>query len=184
MDVGANNHPSPGCCPPADDGIVADMRELERLFGKLRRLLRSRGRSADDTEDLMQEAFLRLQVYTRENVVQHTEAFMVRTVLNLSAEMGRKSKYLQTNDGADATVLVDPAPLPDEVLAGQQRLLRLREGLQHLNPRPREVFLLNRVDGYSYVQIAERLGISVSMVEKHIARASFFLADWMARHPE
>ncbi|MBL8267541.1 RNA polymerase sigma factor [Steroidobacter sp.] len=160
------------------------MQEIVSLFGKMRRLLMSRGRTADDAEDLMQEAFLRLQVYSRDHAVQHTEAFVVRTVLNLSAEMGRRSRRFQSSDATETLVAVDPAPLPDEVLAGQQRLLRLKAGLQQLNPRPRQVFLLNRVEGYSYVQIAERLGISVSMVEKHIARASFFLADWMARYRE
>jgi RNA polymerase sigma-70 factor (ECF subfamily) len=41
------------------------------------------------------------------------------------------------------------------------------------------VFLLNRLEGYSFPQIAERLGISLSMVEKHAARAVLFLTDWM-----
>jgi len=50
-----------------------------------------------------------------------------------------------------------------------------------LPPRSREVFLLQRSEGLSYLQIAEQLGISVSMVEKHVARAAFFLRDWMAR---
>jgi outer membrane receptor protein involved in Fe transport len=40
-----------------------------------------------------------------------------------------------------------------------------------LSPRQREVFLLNRLEGYSFPQIAARLGISLSMVEKHAAKA-------------
>lgn len=161
------------------------MNDIGGLLAKLRRLLSSRGRSTDDIDDLMQEAFLRLQLYCRERTVHHTESFMVRTVLNLSAEQGRKSKARQMlPDGLETLTLVDPGPTPDEVVASQQRLLRLREGLQRLSPRPREVFLMNRLDGYSYVQIAEHLGISVSMVEKHIARASFFLREWMLRFPE
>jgi hypothetical protein len=39
------------------------------LFKKLQRFLSSRGRSADDIDDLMQEAFLRLQVYGREHAM-------------------------------------------------------------------------------------------------------------------
>lgn len=152
---------------------------LRLLLHKLRRLLMSRGRSADDIDDLMQEAFLRLQVYCRDRAVQNTEAFLVRTVLNLSAEQGRRARTRQTVE-ADLLSFIDPSPAPDEVYAAQQRLLRMKMGLQRLNPRSRETFLMNRMDGLSYVQIAEQLGISVSMVEKHIARASFFLRDWMA----
>ena len=41
------------------------------------------------------------------------------------------------------------------------------------------MFLLNRLEGYSFPQIAAQLGISLSMVEKHAAKAVLFLADWM-----
>jgi RNA polymerase sigma-70 factor (ECF subfamily) len=158
------------------------MAELRALIGKLRRLLRSRGRSPDDIDDLMQEAFLRLQVYCRKHVVQHEEAFLVRTVLNLSAEQGRRARRAVFSTAEeDLLNVIDTSPDADEILAGQQRLQRLMLGLQRLPPRSREVFLLHRSDGLSYVEIATQLGISISMVEKHIARAAFFLRDWMAR---
>jgi RNA polymerase sigma-70 factor (ECF subfamily) len=158
------------------------MVEVRVLLGKLRRLLKSRGRSPDDIDDLMQEAFLRLQVYCRDHVVQHAEAFLVRTVLNLSAEQGRRDGRASVRTGGDDLLnVIDPAPGADEVLAGQQRLRRLMLGLQRLPPRSREVFLLHRSEGLSYIQTATQLGISVSMVEKHVARAAFFLRDWMAR---
>jgi len=61
--------------------------ELKLILLKLRRLLRSRGRSLDDTDDLIQEAFLRLQLYCRDHQVEQPEAFLVRTVLNLSTDL-------------------------------------------------------------------------------------------------
>ncbi len=158
------------------------MPEVAVLFGKLRRLLKSRGRSPDDIDDLMQEAFLRLQVYCREHVVQHEEAFLVRTVLNLSAEQGRRDTRASVYAlGSDLPDIVDPAPNAEEIVAGEQALRRLERGLQRLTPRSREVLLLHRQEGLSYLQIAAQLDISVSMVEKHVARAAFFLRDWMAR---
>ena len=158
------------------------MSEVRVLLGKLRRLLKSRGRSPHDIDDLMQEAFLRLQVYCRDHVVQHEEAFLVKTVLNLSAEQGRRAGRANLTTGADDLLdIIDPAPGVEEILTGQQRLRRLELGLQRLTPRSREVFLLHRSEGLSYLQIASQLDISVSMVEKHVARAAFFLRDWMAR---
>lgn len=156
------------------------MAEVSALQLKLRRLLKSRGRSPHDIDDLMQEAFLRLQVYCRENKVQNEEAFLVTTVLNLSAEQGRRASRVHLSTADDDLInIMDPAPDVQEILAGQQRLRRLMLGLQRLPPRCREVFLLNRSEGLSYIQIADQLGISLSMVEKHIARAAFFLRDWM-----
>lgn len=158
------------------------MAEVSALQLKLRRLLKSRGRSPHDIDDLMQEAFLRLQVYCRENKVQNEEAFLVTTVLNLSAEQGRRASRVHLSTADDDLInIMDPAPDVQEILAGQQRLRRLMLGLQRLPPRCREVFLLNRSEGLSYIQIADQLGISLSMVEKHIAHAAFFLRDWMVR---
>ena len=48
-----------------------------------------------------------------------------------------------------------------------------------LAPRTREVILLHRFEGFSHAQVGERLGITVSAVEKHVAKATLFLSDWM-----
>jgi RNA polymerase sigma-70 factor (ECF subfamily) len=150
------------------------------LLAKLRRLLRSRGRSVDDTDDLIQEAFLRLQLYCRDHTVQKPEAFLVRTALNLSADQSKRERQVRIEPGAlERLTLIDPSPSPDAVYAGQMRLHHWKAGINALSPRQREVFLLNRIEGYSFIQIAERLGITLSMVEKHAAKAVLFLTDWM-----
>jgi RNA polymerase sigma-70 factor (ECF subfamily) len=159
------------------------MDEVRLLVLKLRRLLRSRGRSIDDTEDLIQEAFLRLQVYCRDKDVAQTEAFLVRTALNLSIDQHRRATTAAlVPGGLDHMQLIDPRPLPDVVCAAQERLQHMRLGLANLSPRQREVFLLNRVEGYSFVQIALKLKLSMSMVEKHAAKAILAMTNWMEEH--
>jgi RNA polymerase sigma-70 factor (ECF subfamily) len=156
------------------------MDEVRLLLVKLRRLLRSRGRSVDDTDDLIQEAFLRLQMYCRDHAVHKPEAFLVRTALNLSADQSKRERQARIEPGAlERLTLIDPSPQPDAVYAGQKRLLHWVAGINALSPRQREVFLLNRIEAYSFVQIAERLGITLSAVEKHAAKAVLFLTDWM-----
>lgn len=155
------------------------MDEISGLLLKLRRLLRSRGRSVDDTDDLIQEAFLRLQLYCRDHAVEQKEAFLVRTALNLSIDQARRDHRVSRESELLDAIAIDPYPTPDEVYASQKRLLLWKEGVAALSPRRREVFLLNRVEGYSFPQIAEQLGITLSMVEKHAAKAVLFLTDWM-----
>jgi RNA polymerase sigma factor (sigma-70 family) len=152
------------------------------LFVKLRKLLRSRGRTADDSDDLIQEAFLRMELYCREHEVRQPEAFLVRTVINLAADERRSAHARHLTYGPmESFSLVDPRPLPDEILSAQQRLQRMKHGLQHLSPRVRQVFVMNRLEGYTYPQIAAQLQISESAVEKYIAKASQFLWEWMHR---
>ena len=112
--------------------------------------------------------------------MQKTEAFLVRTALNLSADQCKRDRRLHVDQEViEKLPLIDPGPGPDEVYAGQKRLQLWKAGLNALSPRRREVFLLNRVEGYSFPQIAERLGITLSMAEKHAAKAILFLTDWM-----
>jgi RNA polymerase sigma factor (sigma-70 family) len=158
------------------------MDEVRLLMLKLRRLLRSRGRSIDDTDDLIQEAFLRLQLYCRDSKVkiEHTEAFLVRTALNLSVDQHRRAQVAGVVPGGlDSMDLIDPQPSPDAVCAAQDRLRHMKAGLANLSPRQREVFLLNRVEGLSFAQIAKELGVSMSMVEKHAAKAILSMTNWM-----
>jgi RNA polymerase sigma factor (sigma-70 family) len=156
------------------------MDDFKLLVVKLRRLLRSRGRSVDDTDDLIQEAFLRLQLYCREHTVRTPEAFLVRTALNLSADQHKRERQVRMETGLlEKLTLVDPNPAPDVVYASQKRMQHWLAGINTLSPRQREVFLLNRAEGCSFTQIAARLGITLSMVEKHAAKAVLFLTDWM-----
>jgi RNA polymerase sigma-70 factor (ECF subfamily) len=157
------------------------MQHVADLIQKLRRFLRHRGRLGDEADELIQEAFLRLQLYRRERHVREPEAFLVRTVRNLSVDILRRRSQRGTHIALEneRIHLVDPSPSPDEVLESQQRLQLLRAGLEALPPRTREVVLLQRVEGFSHAQIAARLGITVSAVEKHIAKAALFLSDWM-----
>lgn len=154
--------------------------EIHSLISKVRRVLRRRGRSLDEADDLIQEAFLRLQLYCRDHEVRNTGGFLLRTALNLAFDRNRRLRVASVvPESLEELSLVDPSPSPDEVYAGRERLLRMKAGLEAMTPRRREVFILNRIEGYSFPQIAERLGITLSAVEKHAAKAILFLTDWM-----
>jgi RNA polymerase sigma-70 factor (ECF subfamily) len=145
---------------------------------RLRALLRKLGRTREDSEDLIQEAFLRLHVYCRTHEVRQEEAFLVRTVRNLSVDAHRRAhRELYVEERVESLPLLDLRPRPDEEAALSERLDRVRAVLDGLTPRTREVFLMHRMEGYSSAQIANTLGISVSAVEKHIARAVLALMD-------
>ena len=51
-------------------------------------------------------------------------------------------------------------------------------GINHLPERTREIFLMHRIDKLEYSEIAQRLGISESAIEKQMAKAMVALADY------
>jgi RNA polymerase sigma factor (sigma-70 family) len=156
------------------------MNSLIRLTRQLRSKLQRRGALRDEAEDLVHEAYLRFENYRREKPVQHPEAFVARTAMNLAIDVGRRRRSAPFAEMTrEALDVADTRADPAEVLAGQNRLDRLNAGLAALNERTRSILLAQRVEGLTYSEIARREGISVSAVEKHIARAMLFLAEWM-----
>lgn len=132
-----------------------------------------RGRARADAEDLIQEGILRVYEYrARGGQVREPEAVLVRTVARLSMNQRRDShRDLYTQRVFEDLAIADPAPRPEESLDMQQRLEQVLRVLETVPPRTREVFLLHRLAGTSQEDIARQFGISVSAVEKHVARA-------------
>ena len=154
------------------------MDDFKRRFRHLRGLLRRQGRSREDADDLIQEAFLRLHVYCQEQKVQTQDALLTRIVMNLSVDLHRKERRdLYSEEAVETLPLIDVKATPDEDLAASQRLTKAGAVLEGLGSRTREIFLMHRLEGCACSQIATRFGISVSAVEKHIAKAVLALMD-------
>lgn len=158
------------------------MNSILLLSQQLRGKLQRRGASREEADDLIQEAFLRFETYRRQQQVRDPDAFIARTALNLAVDE-RRRKYREPFAAFTAGILeiADASPQPAEVLAARERLERLNDGIAAMPERTRAILLAQRMDGLSYSEIARREEISVSAVEKHIARAMLFLTDWMAQ---
>jgi len=151
---------------------------LKSRFRDLNRLLRRGGATQEDAEDLVQEAILRLHIYTRTGAeVRNPEAFVTRTAFNLAVDAYRRARGDRyESNPIEELDLIDPGPTPDEVFAAEQRLLKMKEALDRVSSRTREIFLMHRLQGFSHMEIARKLGISQSAVEKHVASAVTALA--------
>jgi RNA polymerase sigma-70 factor (ECF subfamily) len=153
---------------PSDRGFWSDL--LRRVA------FHTRGQN--DAEDLLHAAYLRLARYSAEHEVENPAAFLVRTAVNISVDEHRHASLMRNTGQIGDFDIQSDAPLQDEVLASRARLERVKAGLLQLTPRTREVFLMHRLEGLKYREIAARLGISESAVEKHIGKAALFLAEW------
>jgi RNA polymerase sigma-70 factor (ECF subfamily) len=155
-------------------------RTLAEMTQRLRGLLRRKGQSSEDAEDLAQDALLKLELYQRAQDVRDPEAFLRRTAVNQAIDQSRRSRRSPLSTSPlEAFDLVDPSPTPDDLFAANRSLERLTAGLKAMNAKSREVLLAQRLDGLTYAQIAEQFGISQSAVEKRLARGMLFLQDWM-----
>lgn len=141
-------------------------RPLQRYFASYRL-------GTDEAEDLTQEVFLRLMGEGCPPSLRSPEAFVFTLARNLVRDRARRL-YIRAGNATvpleDVQLRCD-GPTPDEVLEQGERLQRVMTCLQSLKPDTRRAFLLHRIHGHSYAEIARALGVSVSMIEKHVMAA-------------
>lgn len=117
-------------------------------------------------EDVVQDAYLKLSESKIEADIRQPVSYLFRLVRNLAIDRARRLA-LEVRRGADAEVPIAapaPDPSPEETLAARDMLRALERALRELPDRTRLVFEMSRVSGYSTEQIAQALGISVSLV--------------------
>lgn len=153
--------------------------DWQAVIARVRAALMRRGRTGPDADDLVQEAWIRLACYERDQDVQQPEAFLMRTALNLSIDAHRTRASRGEDVCLEQVVLIDAQPSAEATLLAKERMARLTACIGRLSDKRREVFLAQRVEGLSYQEIAARHRISVSAVEKHVAKAMLQLTCWM-----
>lgn len=154
-------------------------KDWTQVLALVRSALMRRGRSSHDADDLVQEAWVRLANYERDHSVERPEAFLMRTALNLSIDAHRASVSHGEEVMLEDVVLVDMSPSTEAIILGRERVHRMSHCLSRLSEKSREIFLAHRIDGMTYEAIAKQHGLSTSTVEKHIARVTMQLTEWM-----
>lgn len=144
--------------------------------GVLKRIAKRTGSGA--AEDLLHSAYVRLEQYRAVHPVTNPAAFLVRTAVNIGIDDYRHDRRIYGEVRAPVPEREDSAPKADEVVAAKELLSRVTSGINRLPDRTREIFLMHRIDKLEYSEIARRLGISESAIEKQMAKAMVLLADW------
>lgn len=157
--------------PPLIAAYLRKRADLVRFFTL-------RMRSAALAEDLVQDLFLKLSATAAPDDLQNPEAFLYRVATNLMLDRAKQQHRQAARDGSWNRETVGDAPEPasmeapaDEALASRQELQRLREGVERLPPQIAAAFRLHKFEGLSHIEVAVRLGVSRSSVEKYIMTA-------------
>ncbi|WP_428508912.1 RNA polymerase sigma factor [Roseateles sp.] len=155
------------------------VKNWQSVLSRVRVALMRRGRTRHDADDLVQEAWIRLACQEQQQVITSPEAFLMRIALNLSIDEFRNARNHGEQVLIEDLVLVDTRPSAESTLLARERLTRLSECLAQLDTRTRRIFLAHRVDGMSYLEIAREQRLSISSVEKYVAKATLVITRSM-----
>lgn len=167
-------------------GKISDLTvasEPLRLF--LARFFRARVRDRAEIDDLVQEVLTRILARDAAEPVQHLAAYAQRTAQSVLADRARARFSRRAAEHVD----FDPArhgatdPGPEQAMVARDDLRVAAAALRAMPERTRTVFVLFRLQGLRQKEIALRLGISVSAVEKHLVRGAELLASYFEDLP-
>ena len=162
---------------------------IERALPPVRRWARGRlpryARSDADTEDVVQDVFLRtLKRLKRFNhrTVGGLQAYLRQAVVNRVRDLIRGSKG-RTNESIEAPEPRDWMPSPLEAAIMGEQLEHFLAALTRLRPADRQVIVWRIELGYSADEIAVKLGKSKPAAAMTISRAMARLAAEMRVPP-
>ena len=152
-----------------------DKAEIVRLYDDaspaLRRVLQRKLGSRAEAEEIMHDAFEKLMTMPDDARIRDLRRYLFTMASNMATNALEHRNVEQRYLGAAGGTADLAEPDPRRAIEAGEALQRAQDALAGLPARTRHVFLLQRVDGNSYREIARQLGISRKGVEYHMRRA-------------
>lgn len=169
---------------------MAWLREIDKWFAEAvlpsapvyRAYARKLTGDAVEAEDLVQEAYAKVLGVPDWRRLEQPERFVLTIIRNLAFERFRRAKVVGIRQIGvlEMEALPDPAPDAHAVTSAREELLRVLEAVDRLPEQCRRVVTLRKMEGLSPGQIAVRLNLSISTVEKHLAKGLMLLTKSLA----
>lgn len=169
------------------DYIIADDKQLvelslrgddiafEYLFNRyseaIRRLLQHRSASAEDTEDLLQETFIKVYINLQRYSPEYTFGQWIYTIArNTHIDFERRRQEdISIDEKFSAPIASSPSP--EESLINRQQRSQIEDYIGSLPEQYRTLFIMRFLEDYSYEEIAEKLHLPMGTVKTQIHRA-------------
>ena len=150
--------------------------------GFLRKYLRRFYDSAEDIEDALQESFLKTYEIERKQTIESPAAYLFMTANNFARRDLKKKSRIKAEPIEDIELarLSIGMRAVEEGLEARQTLSIFCEAADTLPEQCRKAFLLRKIHGFSHKEIALSMEISVSTVEKHLAKGLTRSMEYMA----
>ncbi len=145
----------------------------------LRVWLRRRRLDGLEIDDIIQETYTRLIAAESVQHVLDAKSYTFQVAGSVVIDHLRRMKVVSISSVPDLDTLevVSDEPSPERQVIDREELHRLANAIAGLPAKVRDVFTLRRIYGLSQREVAEKMGISESTVEKHMSRGFFIMLE-------
>lgn len=159
-------------------GKLSLLQALDDNRDDILRFLIARTGNRDDAEDLLSDLFLKIDQFAGADGIDNPRAYLFTTVNRMVLDRLRATRRRSARERAWVEDRVNPEclerdeyPTPEEEAIAADENARVQKAIGKLPAGARRVLVLHKIDGVGHADIANRLGISRSAVEKHMAVA-------------
>lgn len=162
-----------------------DIDHIYRTYnGELRRLARLKlGGDQATADDVIQDAFIRLSKSKNRYRTEDARFILYRIVRNLLVDKMRAKKVREKNhENIRLNYVTITDITPERTALGREALRIIEQAILSLPEKTQGIYVLSRMEGWSYKEIADHCGISISSVEKQMSKALSKIAEAVAAH--
>lgn len=142
---------------------------FRKHYSELRRYIQQKFARAGEADDIVQDTFQNILNIGTIDSIKNPRAYLYRTARNIALNRLRRKDY---QNGVfvelDENEMLDN-PLERQIFA-ESDMRRVKHALSLLTEKDRTTFLLHRLEGKSYIEISQELGVSISSVEKRMMK--------------
>lgn len=158
-----------------DDAASTDLAARSRtLRGALTRYFQRRLPDLNEVDDLVQEVFLRIVRRGRSEDLDRFEGYVFETAASVIKDRfrRRRTRASASHVSFEPDLHGQTDVSPEQTILAREALRSTTRAILALPERTRTIFILRRLEGLSHPEIARRLGLSLSAVEKHVQKAA------------
>lgn len=146
----------------------------------LKRIVTYRTGSQQAAQDLTQDMYFRiLQLANTFPTYDDARNYLIRIAMNSSIDYLRTEKRRAQLLSGAVELFEGYNPSPEENLFYKQKLLSIDKALEDMPPKCREVLYLSRIEGLTHAEIASRMNVSRSLVEKYSVKALLHCKNYL-----
>jgi RNA polymerase sigma factor (sigma-70 family) len=133
--------------------------------------------SAEDVDDVIQEAYCRLSTLEDIEQIESPAAYFFSVARNLLLRRLKRQPLVPLAAVAEIDALRDDRPSPEQEMGGKLAFAKASAMIGSLPERCGQIVRLKKIEGWSQKQIAEHFGMTEKAVEKQLWLGARFIRD-------
>ena len=152
-----------------------------RLYGNLLKLVKSE----TEAQEILQDVFLKIWE-NRQNIdiEKSFRSYLFKIAENKVVDFFRKVARDKKREAELISLATNEYVPVEELLQSDEKAAILQKAIDSLPPQRQQVFRLCKLEGKSYKEVSEQLGISVSTISDHIVKATKSIRDYFENNEQ